>query len=112
LLFRQHHRHFRDHVLLPADDFAFAEFDENVARIDAELFGGFIRVQQKARTFLNGKFHYLGSEYYGLIHISELTGQYIRDINSFASVGDELKARILGYNDKYSKWELSCRMLS
>lgn len=62
--------------------------------------------------FINVKFQYFGNDYTGSIHISELTGGYIQDINDFASVNDELKVTILGYDSKYSKWKLSCRMVS
>ena len=50
LLVRQHHGHLDDHIFLPADYFAFAEFDQDVAGVDAELFGGFVGVEQKARV--------------------------------------------------------------
>lgn len=62
------------------------------------------------KSFLNVKFQFFNKDYYGSIHISELTEGYIKDINQFASIGDELKTKILGYNKHYSKWELSCKL--
>lgn len=62
------------------------------------------------KAFINVKFQYFDKDYFGSIHISELTGGYIKDIFKFASIGDELKTKILGYNKQYKKWELSCRL--
>ncbi|WP_394900023.1 P-loop ATPase, Sll1717 family [Clostridium butyricum] len=62
------------------------------------------------KSFLNVKFQYYGTQYFGSIHISELNGEYIKDINTFASVGDELKTKILGFNNMNSKWQLSCKL--
>ncbi|NFI03726.1 S1 RNA-binding domain-containing protein [Clostridium botulinum] len=62
------------------------------------------------KSFLNAKFQYYGTQYFGSIHISELSSAYIEDINIFASVGDELRSKIIGYNNKHSKWELSCKL--
>lgn len=62
------------------------------------------------RSFLNMKFNFFGNEYWGDIHIGELTGGYIKDINEFGSVGDVLRVKIIDYNSKYYKWKLSCRL--
>lgn len=62
------------------------------------------------KSFLKVKFQYYGTHCFGSIHISELSSAYIEDISIFASVGDELKSKILGYNNKHSEWKLSCKL--
>jgi hypothetical protein len=69
-------------------------------------------VENMNKSFLYVKFQFFGKDYYGSIHIRELTGEYISDIHIFASIGDEFKTRILGYNSQHLKWELSCRVES
>lgn len=35
----------------------------------------------------------------GMLHISELSDKYVRDVESFASIGDEIKVKILSIDD-------------
>ncbi len=72
----------------------------------------YVSIQNISKSFLNVKFLYYGTEYSGSVHISQLTGEYISDIFSFASEGDEFKAKIICYDDKYSRWQLSLRLES
>lgn len=59
------------------------------------------------RSFIIIKFNKYKKEYLGLIHISELDDRYIQNIFEVVSKNDNFRAVILGYNEKYSKWELS-----
>lgn len=56
-------------------------------------FGAFVRLEN-------------GEE--GLVHISEIANEFVTDINSFVSVGDAIKVKVLSRNNK-SKLELSMK---
>ncbi len=47
----------------------------------------------------------------GMIHISELTNGYVKDINEFVNVGDKLKVKVLSVEGK-SKIALSSKQAS
>ena len=55
-----------------------------------------------------GAFIKLTSGDEGLIHISEIANEYVSDINNFVQVGDLVKVKVIGINDK-SKLELSLK---
>lgn len=46
-------------------------------------------------------------DYTGLIHISEISDKYVKDINSFALVGDKVKVYILDINEEEKQLKLS-----
>lgn len=50
--------------------------------------------------------HY-GKKQFGYIHISKISGEYIENIYDLFSEGDNLEAKIIEYNKKYSKWALT-----
>ncbi len=50
-----------------------------------------------------------GEKHHGSIHVSQLSDKYIRNIFEFTSVGDTFKAKVLTYNSKYLKWNLTCK---
>ena len=50
-----------------------------------------------------------GEKQHGSIHISKLSNKYIKNIFEFAKIGDELNAKVLKFNKKSLKWDLSCR---
>ncbi|MCT2535861.1 S1 domain-containing post-transcriptional regulator GSP13 [Aquibacillus koreensis] len=56
-----------------------------------------------------GVFVALNDEIQGLVHISEVTHGYVKDINEFLSVGDEVKAKILSIDEENKKYSLSIR---
>jgi small subunit ribosomal protein S1 len=58
-----------------------------------------------------GVFLDFGAERPGLIHISELSNEYVKDISSVASVGDELDATILEIDRKKKQVHLSRKAL-
>lgn len=43
----------------------------------------------------------------GLIHISEISDKYVRDIQAFACIGDTIKAQIIACDDDSNKLKLS-----
>jgi S1 RNA binding domain protein len=58
-----------------------------------------------------GAFIILDNGKTGLVHISEIVDEYIKDINDFISIGDEVKAKGVGIN-KQGKYELSVKQAS
>ncbi|WP_019228241.1 hypothetical protein [Sedimentibacter sp. B4] len=52
--------------------------------------------------------HY-GKKYSGSIHVGKLNKGYIKDIFNVVSEGDEFRAMVLDYNEKYKCWNLSLK---
>ncbi len=47
--------------------------------------------------------------YTGLIHISEITGGYVKDISKYFKVGNELEAKIIGIDEEKKHLSLSTK---
>ncbi|MBE6122730.1 MAG: S1 RNA-binding domain-containing protein [Solobacterium sp.] len=47
----------------------------------------------------------------GLIHISEISDGYVRDINSFLNVGDTVRVKIIDFDEKAHQARLSLKAL-
>ncbi|WP_392454162.1 S1 domain-containing post-transcriptional regulator GSP13 [Chryseomicrobium aureum] len=58
-----------------------------------------------------GAFVSLSDDTQGLIHISEITYGYVRDINDFLQVGQAVKVKVLEIDKRESKISLSLRAL-
>ncbi|SDM13130.1 S1 domain-containing post-transcriptional regulator GSP13 [Sediminibacillus halophilus] len=56
-----------------------------------------------------GAFVALDDEVQGLVHISEVTHGYVKDINDHLSVGDQVKVKILQIDEEKNKYSLSIR---
>lgn len=56
-----------------------------------------------------GAFVALDDEVQGLVHISEVTHGFVKDIHEFLSVGDEVKVKILSVDEENNKYSLSIR---
>lgn len=56
-----------------------------------------------------GAFVALNDEIQGLVHISEVTHGYVKDINDYVSVGDEVKVKVLSVDEENNKVSLSIR---
>lgn len=56
-----------------------------------------------------GAFVSLDENLQGLVHISEVTHGYVKDINEFLKVGDEVKVKVLSVDDNAGKIGLSIR---
>lgn len=50
-----------------------------------------------------------GEKHHGSIHISQLSDGYIRNIFAFVKPDDVIKARVLTYNNRHLKWNLTCK---
>ena len=58
-----------------------------------------------------GIFVNINENYNGLIHISEITYNFVRNINDYSSIGDFIFARILEIDSKEYKMKLSIKDL-
>src|SRR5690625_1098021 len=56
-----------------------------------------------------GAFVALDDETQGLVHISEVTHGFVKDINDHLAVGDQVKVKILEINEENNKISLSIR---
>ncbi|GAA0431004.1 MAG: S1 domain-containing post-transcriptional regulator GSP13 [Bacillota bacterium] len=56
-----------------------------------------------------GAFVALDDEVQGLVHISEVTHGYVKDINEHLSIGDEVKVKVLQVDEEKNKVSLSIR---
>lgn len=56
-----------------------------------------------------GAFVALDDEIQGLVHISEVTHGYVKNINDYLSVGDEVKVKVLQVDEENNKVSLSIR---
>jgi general stress protein 13 len=56
-----------------------------------------------------GAFVALNDEIQGLVHISEVTHGFVKDINDHLSVGDEVKVKVLSIDEANKKVSLSIR---
>jgi general stress protein 13 len=51
-------------------------------------------------------------EYDGLIHISEFSDNYVRNIDDFVSVGQQVKLKVLDVDEKMKRLRLSYKILN
>lgn len=56
-----------------------------------------------------GIFINLDEYYTGLIHISEISNSYVKNINSFVKIGDTIRARIIEVNEEEHHLKLSIK---
>lgn len=58
-----------------------------------------------------GAFVALDETTQGLVHISEITYGYVKDVNEFIKVGDEIQVKVLEVDENQKKISLSIRVL-
>ncbi|GAB3047538.1 S1 domain-containing post-transcriptional regulator GSP13 [Virgibacillus ainsalahensis] len=56
-----------------------------------------------------GAFVALNEEVQGLVHISEITHGFVKDINDHLTVGDDVKVEVLNVDEEKNKVSLSIR---
>jgi general stress protein 13 len=56
-----------------------------------------------------GAFVKTDNNYTGLIHISEITGGFIQNINDYFNIGDTLSARIMNIDEEKKQLKLSLK---
>ncbi|MBO1910029.1 S1 domain-containing post-transcriptional regulator GSP13 [Sporosarcina sp. 6E9] len=58
-----------------------------------------------------GAFVSLDENTQGLVHISEITYGFVKDVNEFLSIGEEVEVKVLEVNEEAEKISLSIRAL-
>ena len=58
-----------------------------------------------------GIFVAVDEEHTGLIHISEISDSFVKDVNDFAKVGEEIKCKIIDINENTNQLKLSIKDL-
>lgn len=58
-----------------------------------------------------GAFVALDEQTQGLVHISEITYGFVKDVNDFLSVGEDIQVKVLEVDDEQKKISLSIREL-
>lgn len=58
-----------------------------------------------------GAFVNIGAEREGLVHISEISHDYVKDPNEKLTVGDEIQVQVLGFNKRKRRIDLSIKNL-
>lgn len=48
----------------------------------------------------------------GLIHISEISDSYVREVGDYAKLGQEIIAKVIGFDETHQKLKLSLKMLT
>lgn len=59
-----------------------------------------------------GAFVSIDEEYTGLIHISEFSDNYVKNISDFVSVGDKVKLKIIEIEEEYKRFKLSYKLVN
>ena len=59
-----------------------------------------------------GIFVSLDEYYSGLIHISEISDNFVRDVNNFVKIGETIKARIIEVDDNECHLKLSIKNMN
>lgn len=64
------------------------------------------KVVKVISDFVLVEFLYKSKTYKGFIHVSKLGMGYVKNIFRTVNIDDEYRAQVVGYNEKYSNWEL------
>lgn len=73
---------------------------------DGQVYTGTVTRLESFGAFIN-----IGAEREGLVHISELSHDYVKHPSESISVGDEVKVQVLGFNKRKRRIDLSIKAL-
>lgn len=59
-----------------------------------------------------GAFIAIGEDRQGLIHISEITNGYVKDIHDYLEVGDEVSVKVIAIDEESGKISLSLKAVT
>ena len=59
-----------------------------------------------------GAFVSIDDEYTGLIHISEFSDNYVKNINDFVKLGDKVKLKIIEVEEDQKRYKLSYKLVN
>ncbi len=92
----------------PREEFRYAEFDDNVKTMN-DLSPGMILEGVVTNVTDFGAFVDIGVHHDGLVHVSELANQYVKDPKEAVKVGQIVKVRVLDVNLELQRISLSMR---
>lgn len=59
-----------------------------------------------------GAFVMINEKFDGLIHISEISKEYVKDINDYVKTGDLIYAEVIDYDSESNKYKLSIKNIN
>ena len=68
---------------------------------------GYVTGIEKYGIFVN-----LDEYYSGLIHISEISSSFVKDINDYVNIGETIKMRIMSIDEKKHQIKLSIKNMN
>ena len=71
-----------------------------------DLIEGTVTGVEKYGIFLS-----LPNNYNGLIHISEISQSFVRNVNDYVNINEKVKAEIIGIDKKHKQYKLSIKDL-
>lgn len=83
--------------------------DYGISRMESMEKGDMVQavVTNVIQSFAIVEINRYGNKHRGSIHISNLNKGYVRNIFDVVQIGDEFRAQVIGYNDKYKLWDLT-----
>lgn len=69
-----------------------------------QIIKGTVTGIEKYGIFLN-----VNNEYTGLIHISEISDKYVKNVNDYVNINEKIKAKIIGIDVKTKQLKLSIK---
>ena len=95
----------------PRCEFSTVEFRDDITSLE-DLTEGMVLTGVVDNIVAFGVFVDIGLKEKGLVHVSEVSDSYVKDINSLLSVGDQIRVRVLGLDRERKRIALSCKGLS
>ena len=92
----------------PREKFHVVEFDDTISSVD-DLIEGIELVGVVDNVLAFGAFVDIGIKDKGLVHISEVSNTFVKDINEVLSVGDEVKVKVLSVDKDRGRISLSIK---
>lgn len=59
-----------------------------------------------------GAFVNFSENHHGLIHISEISTKFVKSVDSYFRVGESVRVKIIGIDEKNNFWKLSLKQLN
>jgi protein Tex len=94
----------------PRKKFVTAAFNDSINNID-DLKSGMVLEGNVTNVANFGAFVDIGVHQDGLVHISEISNKYVRDIKALVSVGDIVKVKVLGVDVERRRISLSMKQI-
>ena len=66
-------------------------------------------IEHITKSFAFGKIKIRGEIVPASLHISKITNEHVNKIQDYFSVGQKINVKVLFYDEKYGKWQVSCK---